>query len=222
MLVGPTLPAIPSPGFAGAASAPSLPRQPGAWPATCARGPPCLAHPSPPPARFVPPSVLQVVTQYGDHEVPHVLEACERMEAHLTAAGKRSEPWQQPTDGCSCPAVLAGPACVIRALPVACWWPPVLGHPSPPKCPAAPLPSMHRQHLCPGRHCRLSNASSAPAAHHPAACSCVERHPLRAAHPGQHRQWHHVCRHPRTHHRCCEAAFVTGCTRCLLVYLGTP
>jgi hypothetical protein len=29
----------------------------------------------------------QVVTQYGDHDVPHVLEACERMEAHLTAAG---------------------------------------------------------------------------------------------------------------------------------------
>jgi hypothetical protein len=32
--------------------------------------------------------LLQVVTQYGDREVPHVLEACERMEAHLTAAGK--------------------------------------------------------------------------------------------------------------------------------------
>lgn len=30
--------------------------------------------------------VLQVVTQYGDRDVPHVLEACERMEAHLTAA----------------------------------------------------------------------------------------------------------------------------------------
>ncbi|PSC71715.1 aldehyde dehydrogenase [Micractinium conductrix] len=29
---------------------------------------------------------FQVVTQYGDHDVPHVLEACERMEAHLTAA----------------------------------------------------------------------------------------------------------------------------------------
>lgn len=32
----------------------------------------------------------QVVTQYSDHDVPHVLEACERMEAHLTAAGARA------------------------------------------------------------------------------------------------------------------------------------
>lgn len=29
---------------------------------------------------------FQVLTQYGAHEVPHVLEACDRMEAHLTAA----------------------------------------------------------------------------------------------------------------------------------------
>lgn len=29
---------------------------------------------------------FQVVTQYSDRDVPHVLEACERMEAHLTAA----------------------------------------------------------------------------------------------------------------------------------------
>lgn len=29
---------------------------------------------------------FQVVTEYGPHDVPHVLEACERMEAHLTAA----------------------------------------------------------------------------------------------------------------------------------------
>ena len=35
-----------------------------------------------------PPLHSQVVTQYGDHDVPHVLEACERMEAHLTAAGE--------------------------------------------------------------------------------------------------------------------------------------
>ena len=27
-----------------------------------------------------------MVTQYSDRDVPHVLEACERMEAHLTAA----------------------------------------------------------------------------------------------------------------------------------------
>lgn len=31
-------------------------------------------------------SCPQVLTQYGDHDVPHVLEACERMEANLTAA----------------------------------------------------------------------------------------------------------------------------------------
>lgn len=35
---------------------------------------------------LLPTPVPQVVTQYGDHDVPHVLEACERMEAHLTAA----------------------------------------------------------------------------------------------------------------------------------------
>lgn len=29
---------------------------------------------------------FQVVTQYGDGDVAHVLEACERMEQHLTAA----------------------------------------------------------------------------------------------------------------------------------------
>lgn len=29
---------------------------------------------------------FQVITHYGSHDVPHVLEACERMEAHLTAA----------------------------------------------------------------------------------------------------------------------------------------
>ena len=29
---------------------------------------------------------FQVITQYGDHDIPHVLEACERMDAHLTAA----------------------------------------------------------------------------------------------------------------------------------------
>lgn len=33
------------------------------------------------------PSHPQVVTRYGDAELPLVLEACERMEAHLTAAG---------------------------------------------------------------------------------------------------------------------------------------
>jgi hypothetical protein len=31
-------------------------------------------------------AVPQVVTQYSDRDVAHVLEACERMEAHLTAA----------------------------------------------------------------------------------------------------------------------------------------
>ena len=44
--------------------------------------PPLCSHPG-----RVCPASLQVVTQYGDHDVPHVLEACERMEAHLTAAG---------------------------------------------------------------------------------------------------------------------------------------
>ena len=29
---------------------------------------------------------FQILTSYGDHELPHVLEACERMEQHLTAA----------------------------------------------------------------------------------------------------------------------------------------
>jgi 1-pyrroline-5-carboxylate dehydrogenase len=30
--------------------------------------------------------LLQVITEYKDSEVAHVLEACERMEQHLTAA----------------------------------------------------------------------------------------------------------------------------------------
>lgn len=36
--------------------------------------------------------MAQVITQYGDHDVPHVLEACERMEANLTAAVVSSDP----------------------------------------------------------------------------------------------------------------------------------
>lgn len=44
-------------------------------------GPSLVCNPS-----LLAPPVPQVITQYSDRDVPHVLEACERMEAHLTAA----------------------------------------------------------------------------------------------------------------------------------------
>ena len=81
-----------------------------------------------------------MVTQYGDHDVPHVLEACERMEAHLTAAGEgrgRSEligcnwslwwellapPLFTPALPCVCCVFAASPTqpLALLALPPAC------------------------------------------------------------------------------------------------------
>lgn len=126
----------------------------------------CTLHP-PPNLR----AALQVVTQYSDRDVPHVLEACERMEAHLTAAGEQQRPqarsWQ----------VFCGSVCPWGWL---CWR---LGGP------LLVAPSL----LLRGHHYLLPISSLC--------CSCLQRHPLHAAHPGQHRKRHHLCRHPCPHHR---------------------